>query len=247
MTQLALFPVVVKSIRPAPKPTAHLRWIAQGRDGMAYAMKRMADHHDLPATEWICHHIAQATQLATPGFVQLQVGDELAFGSRWEGDLVDASQLNNFDLINLFHSAQRTSAILGLDAFLCNPDRHLENFLYRRMPDGGLLALAFDYSMAWRMVCRPCGLSVLPTRPDGKESATTWARNESRRNGSFDIGAALETVDAANDISASNFSTIVASIPSPWLESSARDTMVQWWAGPARTERARLAKQWILR
>jgi hypothetical protein len=143
--------------------------------------------------------LSGAAQIATPGIVVMEFHDtkELAFGSRWEGSLIDAALLNDKDLARVFVEAKRINAILALDRFICNPDRHLENFLYRQMPDGNTLALAFDYSRAWRIIKEPFGLSFLPMSGK-KECATLQTARLASTCNSFDKNEALETIEMLN-------------------------------------------------
>lgn len=240
--QGSLFPVEIESIRPAPFKSADLKWLAIGLDQMQYAAKRLSDHPLLPATEWLCHHLAAASQIATPGLAVLQFKDgETAFGSRWEGGLEDAGAMSDNDLLGLFLSARRTSAILALDRFVCNPDRHLENFLYRQMPDGQMLALAFDYSRAAGIVRPPFGRHEFPQADCATVQQARWLK----ATGRFNRTEALAATDAANNITSLQLRSILEAMPPEWLTAEQVAALLRWWQSSARTKRAELTRQWI--
>lgn len=246
MNQASFFPVQVKSIRPAPFGTADLKTLAIGRDGMQYAMKRCSDHPKLPSVECFCHRLAQAAQIATSGEVVLEMPDgELAFGSRWEGSIVDPMALSLNDLARVFVDAERISAILAFDRFIDNPDRHLTNFHYRDLPGGRNLALAFDFSRAWRMCAEPFGSSAFPSYSSGPLCATEKSARYARQCSRFDQAEAEETINLLNAIPDSGIMFILDSIPDQWITPGERTAILEWWRSGARSERARLSKEWI--
>jgi hypothetical protein len=157
--QSSLIPIKIIQQTPANLGSADLKFIGLADDSHQYALKRLADHHLLPITEWVGYHLSRVVGLATPDFAPVWLDDRTpAFGSRLE--LVQQLGLppSPIQIAKYFGPDLRTATepIFAIDAFLPNDDRHARNFLWRETATG-LVPLAFDFSRAWLIGGLPFG------------------------------------------------------------------------------------------
>ena len=83
--QSSLIPIKIIQQTPANLGSADLKFIGLADDSHQYALKRLADHHLLPITEWVGYHLSRVVGLATPDFAPVWLDDRTpAFGSRLE-------------------------------------------------------------------------------------------------------------------------------------------------------------------
>ena len=149
--QLPLLPLRVDATIPSPLKSADLKELVQTIDGHIYAYKSLKDDEHLPASEFLCYRMAAACRLPVPfsALIEKTSGGEIGFGSRFEGGIEDPARLSAHDQLNMFRDSKGpVSAILALDHFVGNDDRHKGNFIFRRNFNEKWVPLAIDYSRA---------------------------------------------------------------------------------------------------
>lgn len=228
MTQGDLFPLQVKLHRP-PVDGRHVRFDAEVEDGMRYTLKRQAEHPHLPATELLCHHLAQACGLPTPHVAILRDLDgSLVLGSRHEGGLVALRGLSPAEqMTRLVQCHGRMSGCFALDLMVGNEDRHFGNFLYRERDDGQLVAMPIDWGLAW-------WVTGWPPRDVHKRNCTTTTQLQILRSaGAWSAPEALMTIGTISSIPSARLRSWMESMPEPWLNATMRRDLLAWWGSDA--------------
>lgn len=233
MTQGALFPLKVRHHQPARGAGKDLRVEAVAEDGMEWALKRQAEHPMLPASEYLCYRLAQTCALATPlDAILVDTDAALVFGSRIEAGLIELSKLPQAEVVQRIAAcAGRMSACYALDLLLGNEDRHFGNFLFRQRVDGVLACIVIDWSRAWWVRGWP------PQRICGRACATTNHMEILRAFGLWSAPDALLTLGTVSAIAPSSLTRWLEDMPTSWLPSAERATLVAWWGSTAFHER----------
>lgn len=221
--------------------TADLKLTGYASDNFKYAIKTQQDHPDLPASEWFCYKLSERVHLPTPVCRVLRMRDgSLAFGSRWENAAYQFSTILDKDggpAALMLLAAKNLSSIIGLDYFLPNPDRHLNNLLFQSF-EHHVAAISFDFSRAWLMGGFPaadCKLS-----PNSRTSLTLRLM---RTQNAFIITEAEATLKKVLQIKGSVVKDMFKDMPASWLALDRVDEFVDWWDSAARADRLDQALQ----
>ncbi|MCX8016728.1 MAG: hypothetical protein N2690_02315 [Rhodocyclaceae bacterium] len=227
--QQSLFPVQLKC-ENAASGTRDLRWIGTDHAGVRYALRTRDDPQPLaPMTEWLCYHLCQHCGIYQPGFAVVQrTSGELAFGSVWVEDawqylLTDHTQMMLEAWLR--ESASDVSAMLALDAFLPNSDRHIRNILLRRV-NGRVRAMAMDWSDV-----RLTG-GTWPW-PSGSNSAQTL--EYLRSIGAWRAATAAQVLHRLKNLTADAVMSVALAAPEAWRDNLDMNALRLWWteeAGP---------------
>lgn len=228
------FPVHIAREIPNPFPTADLKVVAVGQDGCEYALKRLLDHPDLPASEWFCYHLGYKIQLALPPFAEMTDGTTQSFGSRFEGGVkqwADYSPTEQYPLLNL--CGKEMSRILALDMFVGNDDRHLNNFLFRNQKiAGATIVFAMDFSRGLFVQGWP--RDFCPMRSD-TNSMMTLALLKSL--GIWGQAAAKLTLASIQSVSALEIEAWLLEMPVSWVQRSRIAEVKAWWSSAELNQR----------
>jgi hypothetical protein len=232
VTQGALFPLQVRHHRP-PIKGRDVRVDADVEDGMRWTLKRQAEQPHLPATEFLCHHLAQACALPTPHFGVLRDLDgTLVFGSRHEGGVVDLAALPpDQQPKELVRCQGRISACFALDLIVANEDRHFGNFIYRRRDDGLLVAMPIDWGRAWWVTGWPLRDVHL------RSCITTLQIQLLRELDCWSATEALMAIGAISSIAPGRLEAWLDLMPPEWLGARMRDELLTWWGSDAFHQR----------
>jgi len=236
MQQGRLLPVRIIDLQPSHLGTADCHSIGIAEDGIAYAIKRVRDGQHIPASEWICSSLAQACGIAVPPFELVELpGNEQAFGSRWEGGILNPQQTLSIWQGNppMADLPKRLAAVFAFDLFVHNVDRHRNNFLFRSgpQPTSPPVLLAPDYSRA--LLCHGW---PLPDPPPPVGSNTIKTRTVSASIFGGDKRSALIVLDQLKSLNDNVIQNICNSLPSSLLQPDLRDGVHQWWTNQ-RTQR----------
>jgi hypothetical protein len=242
MVQQPIFTINIVTEEPPLTQTADLKLIGYGDDGHRYALKTLEDHALLPLTEWFCYHLCRAVGIQTPDFFIVKRKTNIAFGSRYEGnaDQLDPAKKSPEPIIarltRLFGDNQKQiSAIYGIDFFLPNNDRHLNNFLFR-LSGRTSIPLAFDFSQAWVILGLPFGVNAWETGSKSQKAydflkAQNWIV-------SSETMSILDKIEQLPD----NFvEQVVDSAPVSWLDNFDKQATINYWQ-TQRKERINIAK-----
>lgn len=234
MTQLSCLPTVVcQRIKPPPataaadfigidEATSH-RWLCKGQGLNAM----------LPATEWICSHLASACGLPVPPVAVVERQDQPGvpyFGSQWQGGALEFLQV--MGRITNPQVFERTHAI---DLFVHNTDRHRGNYLYLELA-GDIVARVIDFSHALMVMGWPLPALPMPACHTTTELPALLAQNPHAYQRPTDI---LERIAA---LRADWMTRTLADMPAPWLNLERKAALVQWWQSNARQDRLNAAK-----
>lgn len=236
MTQQPLFSVRVQTLIPNTTGSADLRFFAIGEDGHEYAVKEVLPGNlELPAAEYLGYCLSASCQVAVPTTVRLEMPDgSMALGSRFEGGVSTYNILAPGDkLTALTQCAPTLSALLTLDAFLANDDRHVGNFLLRKGAlQGSYSLIAIDFSRAlWK--------SGFPaTTP----SATVASGNTAttilflKTLNLWDNAGATRAATAITAVPSTMYDAWVNGMPTGWVTPSVTAS-VTWWATTDKEQR----------
>lgn len=233
LMQPSFFPVLCNRNKPAPATaaadfigiddaTTH-RWLCKGQ----------GRHPMVPATEWICSHLALACGLPVPPVAVIEMLSQPGvpyFGSQWQGGALEfllvRGRISNPQVF------ERTHAI---DLFVHNIDRHCGNYLYLELA-GEIVARVIDFSHALMVMGWP-----LPALPMASCNTTQWLPEL--------LGQNLEPYQRPEDVIACLAALpsdwmhqTLEPMPTQWLSVSQRQDLAQWWASSARTQRLDAAK-----
>jgi hypothetical protein len=196
--------------------------------GQVYLCKKNS-HPYLAASEWICSHLARACGLAVPNFaiVKVEGRDDFLFGSQWvEGALGWAVALPSVKNSNIFSQA------LALDYGVSNPDRHLENYLY--FEKGGEVHVELiDFSRAFLVAGWP-----LPDLPMDEMNATIEFIARWQEFHQFVSEQANQVISRWLGLSNDYLKPVLDAMAPGWLDVPMSNRLLEWWASPARNQRA---------
>lgn len=225
--QLPLLPLKVSWVGPNPFGTGvDLRHVVMTADGMDFAVKSVADHPMLPASEFLGYRLAQSCQLAVPHAQTLEMpGGEMVFGSRIEaGARSPATPQERMTAVAA--CAESMSATLALDLFLANDDRHLGNFLIRENRNGQPCAMVIDFSRAL----------FVNGFPDDQfpqsETNTTTTIAILRSLAMWRMPAAIATIQQLQAIGPEHIDHWLREMPPAWLPIAKRTRLLAWWGSP---------------
>lgn len=228
MIQQDWLPVVCSRTKPPPataaadfigidEATTH-RWLCKGQ----------TQHQHLPATEWICTHLAQACGLPVPPCAVVELAAQpgvLYFGSQWQGGgheyLSACHRISNPQVFAKTHA---------VDLFVHNTDRHRNNYLYLELA-GDIVARVIDFSHSLLVEGWP--LPHLPMRPCN--TTREWPTLRGLCASGYTKPQAV--VDAIAALPADWLARHIASMPAQWLDSDMAMRLTAWWAGPDRQAR----------
>ncbi|MCX2499448.1 hypothetical protein [Plesiomonas shigelloides] len=244
--QMPLFPIEIIETYPNNQGSADLTLIGKGRDGKHYAIKTIRDNGGyVPASEFFCYSLARLVSIPTPAFdsVQLTPGD-IAFGSVWEGGVttirtdIELFKILNgqvvIDDLNVFFGK-----VYGFDLFINNEVRHFGNYIFRDSFNNSKIALAFDFSRAWK-VTDPFGYQCL------EKTSNTVACNEViRKFGKFDRDAAIAVLDEIKVISKESIVQIFSLMHDSWFSNDDQAIILEWWGSREFVERIERLKRAI--
>jgi len=230
-----LFPVdVAREITSGLPNSADLKVVGVGRDGFEYAMKRQSDGADLPASEWFCYHLGYRLQIALPPCAVLKSGGEEHFGSRFEGGVVQWSNIQPTEHHAHLQSCKAgISRIYALDLFVANDDRHLNNFLFRNQTLAGeRTVIGMDFSRGLLMRGWPADPVPMPS-----STATMAMIGSLKTLGLWSTLDATLTLNSIATVSSGEVKQWLAAMPPAWLSTARIDEIVKWWDSPAFGQR----------
>lgn len=232
---IPLFPVdVAREITNGLPNSADLKVVSVGRDGFEYATKRQADGADLPASEWFCYHLGYRLQIALPQCTVLKNGSDEHFGSRFEGGVVQWSNIPPPDHLPLLQSCSADiSRIFALDLFVANDDRHMDNFLFRDQTLAGRrTVIAMDFS-------RSLLIRGWPNDPVPMPAHTNTMRhiNLLRQLGLWSTKDAALLLSSISTVSPTEVRLWLSAMPAAWLAAPRIDAIVDWWGSAAFGQR----------
>lgn len=238
MASQATFPPVVCNRTKPPPATADADFIAiDDQSTHRYLCKGVGKSAHLPATEWICSHLAVACGLPVPLFGVVELEGQLGtyyFGSQWQGGAVDPVvgfyQVSNSKIFG---------DVLAADLFMHNVDRHIGNYLYLYLA-GEVVARVIDFSRAWLFNGWPLPPLPLPAACHTMTCVPTW-RGQYAASYVKPV-AMLDSIAALPD---EWMAQILNNMPSAWLSKDARIELRQWWVGNGRRTRVESAKSFL--
>ena len=230
MVQYSLLPQRIRRVDPTR--TADALGVGVAESGQRYIVKATLPWHEqLPASEWICHGLAQCMHLAVPHWERCVLPDgREAIGSRIEGQVLERE----------FYPSERPdtdnpdvlSRTYILDLFVANCDRHQGQWLVTEAGGGSLLR-PIDFSRAWFKRW------PLPTPPFGPGAIMGDEKDQSdyfyrvaRRHDVLRTSEAREALDALTSLPKATWRRIVESVPAGWLGAQQVIDLSNWWLSP---------------
>lgn len=229
--QPALFPIEIIETYPANEGSADLNTIGRGRNSKHYAIKTIHDGNGyVPASEFFCYELARVLSIPTPDFdyLSLNEGKEIAFGSVWEGGVrgikndndilaILKGEINVQDLNSFF------GKVFAFDLFVNNEDRHFGNYIFRDSFNNSRVALAFDFSRAWK-VTGPYEYHCLDA-----SCKTMMCNGLMQKFGQYDQAAAIEKMEEIRAVSKETIESILDGMHESWMPKEDKDVLLDWW------------------
>lgn len=226
--QASWLPVVCTRVRPAPRTAAADFIGIDERSTHRWLCKGQGRHPLVPATEWICSHLAAACALPVPPAAVVERADQPGvpyFGSQWQGGAVGfveaMGRISNAEVFARTHAA---------DLVVHNTDRHRDNFLYLELA-GEIVARVIDFSHALLVAGWP--LPALPMAECNTTRELPLLLAEDARPYVRPM-ALLERMGALPD---DWMHQTMEPMPAAWLPAAEREPLCQWWSGRARRQR----------
>ncbi|WP_250538674.1 MULTISPECIES: hypothetical protein [unclassified Caballeronia] len=236
MSQQPLFPVRVRTLIPNATGSVDLRYFAVGEDGQEYAVKEaLPSNSELPASEYLGYCLSAVCKVAVPTTAVLELPDgSLALGSRFEGGVSGFAAMMPADQLDaLKQCSSELSALLTLDVFIANDDRHANNFLQRRT------AITRQYSMVAIDFSRGMFCGGFPIRPPVDivaQGNTAQTINFMKAMKLWDNVRSHETVNYVNAVTVATYDQWVSAMPPAWVTAKVAGS-VAWWGTSERSHR----------
>lgn len=240
--QRTLIPIDVITAYANDQGSADLQSIVEARDGRHYALKSIADGKGrVPASELFCYELAYRVVIPTPAYSLIKLpSGELAFGSQWEGGVINGAPQINFQMfihqvlsgqVKVTNLKTFLSRLYAFDLFVNNVDRHWGNYLWRNSHGGKLIALAFDFGRS-QFETGHTGFEAL----DPKEN-TQIVFNAINQFKHYDRSQAVDCLESIRSIATDEILAILANFPSNWMPNSEKESYVRWWGSAERNAR----------
>jgi hypothetical protein len=198
---------------------------------MDYVIKTVRKHKGIPASEWLCHHVADACGISTPQFAIVQLSDgRLGFGSQWDSSSVSdhgTRQKILTEIPGVTGLAAKFSAIYVLDLFVHNDDQHEGNYFFVKTR-GGHGVKAYDFSRAMLYHGWPMAALPLP-----RACNTMRCFSALRVGYPFDATAVRETIRRLRGVTPNQVRSWMQEMPDEWLSDHDRVRVYNWWADEA--------------
>ena len=187
----------------------------------------------LPATEWICSHLASACGLPVPPVAAVELVAQPGihyFGSQWQGGSHDyLSAMGRISNTEIF---AKTHAV---DLFVHNIDRHHNNFLYLDLA-GEIVARVIDFSHALLVMGWP-----LPGLPM-EVCNTTQCLPALLGQHQGPYTPPTEIIDKIARLEDGWLFEQISSMPLQWLSDEMALRLGVWWLGEERKSRLTAAQ-----
>lgn len=240
--QRPLIPIEVINTYPWAGDTAHLRHIVEARDGQHYGVKMVGeDGRKVPASELFCHELASRLLIPTPAHAVIKMPTgELAFGSLWQGGVIDKKTKLDFQLfidqilrgeVKVVNLKKFFSRLYAFDLFVNNVDRSWRNFLWRSSFGDSVIGLAFDFSRA----CFETGHDGAHATAKLTNTQSVFAMINISKN--YERAEAVACLDAIKAITTDEIRGILAGVPPEWMSKADRNGYIDWWDSQARLDR----------
>lgn len=213
-------------------------------DGHIYAVKdtRKGSSPNVPHSEWFCSALSEAINIPAPTFKVLRTREgERVFGSRWLTGVIDPKDGNWWDRVKanripLDQIVPILSRIYAFDQFVCNTDRHGNNFLWHG-PEGEVACIAMDYSRAWLANEIAPNIFPLPLPPLPASTKTVLFQRQFSefvcRCPYVSEAYINETLADISNIPLQKIRSIIDEQPDEWLPEILRDAICGWWGSQA--------------
>lgn len=170
-----------------------------------------------------------ACQIATPFTATLtDAQGRMGFGSRIEGAVISFRDLPPHEGAQvLADCGQAMSALLALDMFVGNEDRHMNNWLFRRNQSNHWTPLCIDFSRALFRRGFPADVWPLPS------CNTTTTLALLKKLWHWDASCAVFAAQRLQRVTPTVLDHWLADCPDEWISAQDRADLLAWWASPA--------------
>jgi hypothetical protein len=224
-----LFPLRIKRLSFSNTGTADLKQIATTHDGHDFAVRFAEDGEGIASSEWFGFRLAQACQIATPFSAALvDSRGRLGFGSRWESSTSQYSTMTVSERSQVYEQCGAAmSAVLALDIFCGNIDRHGNNWLFTRNKSGEFTPLCIDFSQAIFARSFPADEWPMPA------CNTTTTQAFLKKAGYWDGPVSVFTLEQIQEIHVDTVKRWLDDAPIAWMSENTRQTLLSWWGSSA--------------
>lgn len=240
--QRTLLPIDVITSYANDQGSADLQSIVEARDGRHYALKSISDGNGrVPASELFCYELAYRVVIPTPAYSLIKLpSGELAFGSQWEGGVINGAPQINFQMfiyqvlsgqIKVTNLKTFLSRLYAFDLFVNNVDRHWGNYLWRNSHGDKLIALAFDFGRS-QFETGHTGFEAL----DPKQN-TQIVFNAINQHKHYDRSQAVDCLESIRAIGTEEITAILSNFPGNWMPNSEKESYIKWWDSDDRIAR----------
>lgn len=248
--QRSLMPLEVINTFPSTGDTAHLRHIVEARDGQHYGVKMSVEGEvKVPASELFCHELASKVLIPTPGHAVIKMpSGELAFGSLWQGGVIDKKSKLDFQLfisqilsgeVKVVNLKKFFSRLYAFDLFVNNVDRSWRNYLWRSSFGDSVIALAFDFSRA----CFETGHKGVQATAKLSNTQSVFTMINVSKN--YDRSEAVACLEAIRNIETDEIRAIFAAFPARWMSNADKNEYIAWWDSQERLDRIEMLHKFL--
>ena len=228
MPRANLFEIETVVEDPANLNSADAEYVVTASDSMDYVVKTQQKHPWVPASEWICHRLAEACGIPTPqfGIIRMRSG-VTGFGSQWDGSNVTDQRVINSVLTAIpgqLTLARIFTSIYVLDLFVHNEDRHINNYLFVRTRNSiGVKVYDFSRALLYH------GRFPLPALPMQPRTYTVTYGRALRVAYPIVRETVRQTVRRILGVTTASLEQWIGEVPDQWVRESLRRDMLRWW------------------
>lgn len=234
MIQTSYLPVICQSAKPPPK-TAAADFIGTDKETThRWLCKGQSKNRLIPASEWICSHLASACGLPVPPVAVVAMSSNLDifyFGSQWQGGAITFPDA-------FMRGVSNPEVFLdtyAVDLFVHNTDRHYDNYLYLDLA-GDVVAKVIDFSHALMVMGWP--LPDLPMNACHTTECITYFLSHLEQRGD----TSKKIISSIENLPSGWMAETIKSLPESWLTIKERDELHHWWVSPNRQHRLDMAQ-----
>lgn len=248
MKQGSLLRLRIRRTDAPIEQSADSRYTAFADDGQQYIIKpaRGDENAYMAAEEWVCSSLANDVGIATPPFAILidDTGAEV-FGSRREGGIRNSRVPPMFTLQTAFQAGTLEqpgnvlSKIYAFDLFVCNPDRHMGNYLIKELSHDKHSIMSIDYSR--------CRLLECPSEIGFQSGNTKYTLNWLTQENLLEKTEILGVIDRISALQDNWMQQRISEMPSSWLDNNQSRVVDAWWRSDnsGRKRRIELIRQGV--
>jgi hypothetical protein len=206
-------------------------------DGLEYVLKSdSAAYPSVRSTEYVASAIAEIVGLPIPPSRVVEDTDRSWIFASLVFEHTTQTVATTSQFLHLLNGPKpsqevikQMSRIFAFDMFICNDDRHINNYIFRKQNnEWRVLAIDFSHSLFARW---PLENNLVDpnsrTRETMKVVAAHWG---------FDVDEAKRCLFRIARIKRESVAAILRHMPKGWLPQTEQDALLNWWGGSGKKD-----------